>query len=78
MAGDEVVVRVQDTGKGIPPEELERIFDPGFITKGVGVGTGLGLSISYRIMEKHGGSISAESQIGVGTTMTLRLPTSLS
>ena len=71
-----VVLKFQDTGKGISQENLARIFSPGFTTKGVGVGTGLGLSIAYRIMEKHGGSIECESELGVGTTFTLRLPVS--
>jgi two-component system, NtrC family, sensor kinase len=72
----DVVIRVADTGGGIRPEHLERIFDPGFTTKGVGVGTGLGLSIAYRIMENHQGSIHVESQLGKGTSFTLRLPIS--
>jgi len=69
-----VVIRVSDTGCGIRPEHLDRIFDPGFTTKGVGVGTGLGLSITYRIIENHQGSIQVESEPGRGTTLTLRLP----
>jgi two-component system NtrC family sensor kinase len=69
-----VVVRVSDDGCGIPPECLHRIFEPFFTTKDVGQGTGLGLSIAYDIVRKHGGSISAESQVGAGTTMTVRLP----
>jgi two-component system NtrC family sensor kinase len=72
----EVAIRIGDTGKGIPPEHLPRVFDPGFTTKGVGVGTGLGLSIAYQIMQKHAGSIECQSQLGVGTTFTLRLPIS--
>ncbi len=72
--GDDIVVRVRDTGKGIAPEDIDRIFDPGFTRKGVGVGTGLGLSISYQIMERHRGRIVAESVLGEGTTMTLRIP----
>jgi signal transduction histidine kinase len=69
-----VVIHVADTGIGIKPEHLERIFDPGFTTKGVGVGTGLGLSIAYRIIENHQGLIQVESEPGRGTTFTLRLP----
>jgi signal transduction histidine kinase len=68
------VIRVEDTGIGIKPEHLDRIFDPGFTTKGVGVGTGLGLSIAYRIIENHQGSIQVESEPGRGTTFTVRLP----
>jgi signal transduction histidine kinase len=72
--GDEVVIEIADTGRGISQENLERIFDPGFTTKGVGVGTGLGLSISYNIIEKHHGRIEAESEPGKGTTMRIRVP----
>ena len=71
---DEAVIRIADTGKGISPENLEKIFDPGFTTKGVGIGTGLGLAISYTIIEDHKGSIKAESELGRGTTFTIRLP----
>ncbi len=55
--GDYVVLQFADTGHGIPSENLERIFDPGFTTRGRGVGTGLGLAITYRIV----GSIGAQS-----------------
>jgi signal transduction histidine kinase/ligand-binding sensor domain-containing protein len=71
---ERVYVRISDTGKGIPAANLERIFDPGFTTQGVGVGTGLGLSISYNIMQKHGGRIGVESEVGKGSTFTLELP----
>lgn len=73
---DEVVVRISDTGKGIPPENLSRIFEPFFTTKEVGKGTGLGLSISYDIVKKHGGVITVESEVGIGTTFVIRLPLS--
>ncbi len=73
---DNVFVAVSDSGKGIPPENLTRIFEPFFTTKEVGKGTGLGLSISYEIVKKHGGEISVESTVGVGTTFTVRLPVS--
>jgi signal transduction histidine kinase len=72
--GESVVVTFSDTGKGIPADNLSRIFDPFFTTKPVGEGTGLGLSITYGIVERHGGSISVESQVGTGTTFTLTLP----
>ncbi len=72
-----VRIKITDTGRGIAPDQLERVFDPGFTTKGVGVGTGLGLSICYQIMEDHRGSISVESQLGHGSTFTLRLPLNL-
>ena len=69
-----VVIDVQDTGCGIPPENLNRVFDPFFTTDKGSQGTGLGLSISHRIIEQHGGTISARSQVGTGTTFTVRLP----
>jgi two-component system, NtrC family, sensor kinase len=69
-----VVIQVQDTGVGIPPENLKRIFDPFFTTKPVGKGTGLGLWISATIVEKHRGRISARSEVGQGTTMMVTLP----
>jgi signal transduction histidine kinase len=63
-----------DNGKGITAQDLPRIFEPGFTTKGVGVGTGLSLAICYRIVEEHGGFIDVESQIGHGARFTVRLP----
>ncbi len=75
-AGSALEIAVSDTGVGIAPEHLERIFDPFFTTKGVGEGTGLGLSVSYGIVRKHGGEILVESQVGKGTTFTVRLPAS--
>ncbi len=73
-AGDEVVLEVRDTGKGIPEANLGRIFDPFFTTKAVGQGTGLGLSICYGIVEKLGGRITVESEIDKGTTFTVFFP----
>ena len=64
----------EDTGGGIAPEHLARIFDPGFTTKGVGVGTGLGLAICHRIVEAHGGTIAVTSRPGAGSTFSVRLP----
>ena len=71
-----VVVEIADSGRGIPSEQLEHVFDPGFTTKGVGVGVGLGLSITYRIIEDHKGRIEVQSEIGKGTTFITRLPIS--
>jgi signal transduction histidine kinase len=65
---------IADTGIGISPEHLPRIFDPFFSTKGVGKGTGLGLAISRRIIEDHHGSIEVASEVGRGTTFTIWLP----
>jgi len=72
-----VVIRIQDTGQGIPPDNLSQIFDPGYTTKGVGVGTGLGLSICYQIIQDHRGKIEVESEVGKGTTFTITLPVDL-
>jgi signal transduction histidine kinase len=69
-----VVVEVRDTGSGMPESILSRIFDPFFTTKPVGVGTGLGLAICHRIITGLGGQISAESEVGKGTTIRTVLP----
>ena len=71
--GDSVRIAISDTGIGIPAENLSKVFDPGFTTKGVGVGTGLGLSICYKIIQQHGGKIDVESS-DRGTTFTIVLP----
>jgi two-component system NtrC family sensor kinase len=71
-----VCVEISDTGCGIAPENLNRIFDPFFTTKEVGKGTGLGLAICYRIVQKHGGRIKVNSEVGKGTTFIIRLPVS--
>ncbi len=73
-AGDSVVVAISDTGRGIPPDAIGRIFDPFFSTKPSGQGTGLGLSITYGIVTSHRGTIGVESEVGRGTTFTVRLP----
>lgn len=65
---------VEDTGRGIPPENLDKLFDPFFSTKAEGGGTGLGLSVCQGIVESHGGSIWAESEVGRGTRLFVRLP----
>ncbi|MBI5891041.1 MAG: bacteriohemerythrin [Nitrosomonadales bacterium] len=72
--GNEVWVEVEDTGKGISPENISRIFDPFFTTKPVGKGTGLGLSLSYGIVNKHNGRIEVKSEVGKGSTFRVCLP----
>ncbi|MEM7293176.1 MAG: ATP-binding protein [Pseudomonadota bacterium] len=69
-----IVIRVSDNGCGIHPEHLESLFNPFFTTKAVGEGTGLGLSISYGIVQDHGGTISVDSTLGMGTTFTISIP----
>ncbi|HEX4459486.1 MAG TPA: ATP-binding protein, partial [Polyangia bacterium] len=71
-AGAELIVN--DTGPGIAPEILPRIFEPFFSTKGQTLGTGLGLSVSYGIVERHGGRIHVESKLGAGSTFRVQLP----
>jgi two-component system, NtrC family, sensor kinase len=70
---DEVVIKVRDTGSGIPKDILSYIFDPFFSTKGT-KGTGLGLSVSYGILRQHNGEITVESEEGQGTTFIIKLP----
>jgi two-component system NtrC family sensor kinase len=81
LAADAIVAQpaqlffsVSDNGVGIPERALNKIFDPFYTTKPVGQGTGLGLSICYGIVKEHGGRIWAESEIGVGTMVTVELP----
>ncbi|KAA3598406.1 MAG: HAMP domain-containing protein [Calditrichaeota bacterium] len=69
-----VFIELEDSGKGIKPENLSRIFDPGFTTKGVGVGTGLGLSICHNIIKNHKGDISVQSEVGKGSKFIVKLP----
>jgi signal transduction histidine kinase len=70
----ECEVTVEDTGCGIPAHVLPHIFDPFFTTKGTGEGTGLGLSVSLGIVERHGGRIFVESEVGKGSVFTVCLP----
>ncbi len=72
--GSGVIADVADTGSGIPPEQLARIYDPFFTTKAIGRGTGLGLSISYGIVREHDGTIRCDSTVGQGTRFTMSLP----
>jgi PAS domain S-box-containing protein len=72
VEGEEAVAEVSDTGGGIPPEHLDRIYDPFFTTKPIGHGTGLGLSITYGIVREHDASIQCQSAPDQGTRFTLR------
>jgi len=74
VENDTICIAIGDNGVGITAENLPRIFDPGFTTKGVKVGTGLGLSICYQIVQDHGGVIQANSEAGQGSVFTIRLP----
>lgn len=71
---ENVCVEVADTGSGIPPEIINRIYDPFFTTKPVGTGTGLGLSITHGIIRKHNGRIEVASEVGKGTTFRIFIP----
>lgn len=73
-SGDYFLLEVTDTGAGISKEDLDRIFDPFFTTKGVGQGTGLGLASAHGIITRAGGGITAESELGRGTTFRIFLP----
>jgi two-component system, NtrC family, sensor kinase len=72
---DRIVIEVEDTGTGIPQDDMPKIFEPFFTTKEVGRGTGLGLSVCYGIVSEHGGRLSVRSNIGKGTTFSIFLPT---
>lgn len=69
-----VFIRISDTGSGIPPERLSRVFEPGYTTKPLGEGSGLGLAISREIVRTHGGDIYIDSAPGNGTTVSVVLP----
>ena len=68
-----LVVKIKDTGKGIPQNQLSKIFSAGFTTKGIGVGTGLGLAICSKIIEKHKGGITVTSEVGKGSEFTITI-----
>lgn len=72
--GEMVLISIQDSGKGMTPEVMEKIFDPFFSTKNVGQGTGLGLSITYGIVLNHGGDIQVKSQPSTGTEFIITIP----
>jgi two-component system NtrC family sensor kinase len=72
---DRVIIEIGDNGPGITEEHLRHVFEPFFTTKEEGQGTGLGLSVAYNVIENHGGTISARSQVGQGTTFIIELPT---
>ncbi len=72
--GDHIVIEVEDTGVGIPPEQLERVLDPFVTTKPMGQGTGMGLWISHNLVHAHGGSITLASVVGEGTQVRVELP----
>jgi ligand-binding sensor domain-containing protein/C4-dicarboxylate-specific signal transduction histidine kinase len=74
----QVILEVEDSGKGIDPDHVGQVFRPFFTTKVAGEGTGLGLSISYAIVSKHQGEINCESQVGAGTLFRVKLPVSAS
>lgn len=72
--GNRVLAEVRDSGSGIPPEQMSRIFDAFFTTKPVGIGTGLGLAICHRIVTSIGGEITVSSEVGIGTVFRVLLP----
>ena len=74
VADDDILITVSDTGHGIPPDDLRRIFEPFYTTKGRGKGTGLGLAICRAAHGRAGRAISVESDSGKGSTFFVRLP----
>ncbi|MEX1669160.1 ATP-binding protein [Zhongshania guokunii] len=74
QVGENVEVAIRDNGSGMDQDTQAHIFEPFFTTKAVGKGTGLGLSIVFRIIEDHGGTITVESELGMGTEFVVRLP----
>jgi two-component system, NtrC family, sensor kinase len=74
QTGTQIEIDVADTGKGMPEEVKKHIFEPFYTTKEVGKGTGLGLSLCYEIIQRHKGTIEAESENGKGTVFVVKLP----
>ncbi len=74
LEGQKVILRVKDNGCGIKAETIRKIFDPFYTTKPVGKGTGLGLSISKGLVERNGGLLNCESEVGVGTQFSIEVP----
>lgn len=72
--GEKVVIKFSDTGEGIKKEDIKKVFEPFYTTKPVGQGTGLGMSITYRVIKNHNGEILVDSELGKGTTFTIKLP----
>lgn len=71
---ENIVLTIRDNGCGIPEKNLNKIFNPGFTSKGVGVGVGLGLAIAYKIVEQHQGNITVQSEVGKGTDFRISIP----
>ncbi len=71
--GQDAVIEIQDTGRGIPEEILPEIFNPFFTTKEPGKGTGLGLSIVHLILQRHKGTVDVKSKVGEGTKFTIKM-----
>jgi signal transduction histidine kinase len=72
--GDEVRVAIEDQGTGIEKKHLRRLFEPFFTTRGVGRGVGLGLTVAYGIVKRVAGEIDVASELGKGSTFTIRVP----
>jgi signal transduction histidine kinase len=78
LVGEQVEISIGDTGSGIPESARQHIFEPFFTTKPVGKGTGQGLALARGVVDRHGGSLHFETEVGKGTTFFIRLPVSLS
>jgi len=77
MEGENIIIIVSDTGRGMSPEHIENMFDLSFTVKGARIGIGMGLSSAYNIIQKHEGEIKVESEVGEGSTFTIILPRDL-